>query len=63
VEEVQFLFTEAGGARERRAPVVELELSAPNIGSAFAADGSYIADFAWRPWEKKHEPYAFLFLC
>ena len=43
-----------GGARERYAPAARIALDddTPNIGAAFAGDGTFLAKFGWRPFER-----------
>ena len=54
-----------GGCRERYAPVAMVTLSdgCPNIAAAYAADGTYLFDFAWRPFERDKDVTAGLFFC
>lgn len=59
-----------GGNRERRAPVDHvgfIDGDGGNVIAAFAADGSFLFDFAWRPHkpspETNHYTEEGLFLC
>ncbi len=60
---MQALLARIGGAREKQAPVVTLANEAVNILGAYAADGTHLADVAWRPHVPALRATRGLFLC
>jgi hypothetical protein len=52
-----------GGARERQSLVALLTNDSINILSAYAADGTHLADIGWRPHERRYDATRGLFLC
>ncbi len=55
------MFRETGALRENRWPVATLGFMdggrSGNVATAFSAEGRAIADFGWRPWQRKHDPW------